>query len=501
MNRLMPIPQAFLSIENFRRFVYFTMLSLAIVGIYTLSGHSLAASDAVGTVLTEEQKAALIKHPGSIFCLVIFVLSYVLVLLEEKTHLRKSKPVMLGAGIIWLTIGIIAPGFGFTHDDVHAAVFHGLEEYAALMLFLLAAMTYIAALEDREVFHVLRTKLIKAGLNKRQLFWATGTIAFCLSPIADNLTTALVMGAVVMAVGASDKKFVAICCVNIVCAANAGGAFSPFGDITTLMVWQAGKVEFFEFFALFIPSVVCFVVPATFMSFLVPKEKPWHMEAGSHLKPGAKTIIFLGMSTIAMAVSFEQFFGLPPFIGMMAGLSLLMFFSYVIRHRITNSHEDEDFDILEKVAAAEWDTLLFFFGVIFSVGGLSYLGYMELASDLMYNELGATITNISLGVASALIDNIPVMFAVLTMDPEMSHFQWLLITLTTGVGGSMLSIGSAAGVALMGVARGSYSFMSHLKYTPLIILGYIAAIAAHFLINGHMESLQVIAPHDPAMHH
>ena len=501
MNSLRPAKQPLISVENFRNFVYFLMFSLAVVGIYTLSGYSFAGGDAAGHTLTAEQQDALVRHPGSIFCLVIFLLSYLLVLLEEKTHLRKSKPVMLGAGIIWVTIGIIAPSFGFSHDDVHSAVFHGLEEYASLMLFLLAAMTYIAALEDREVFHVLRTKLVEAGLNKRQLFWATGCIAFFLSPIADNLTTSLVMGAVVMAVGASDKKFVAVSCVNIVCAANAGGAFSPFGDITTLMVWQAGKVEFFEFFALFIPSVVCFLVPATFMSFLIPKEKPWHMESGSKLKAGAKTIIFLGGCTIAMAVGFEQMLGLPPFIGMMAGLSLLMFFSYVIQHRITNSHEDEDFDIIDKVAAAEWDTLLFFFGVIFAVGGLSFLGYMELASNLMYNELGATTTNIILGVASALIDNIPVMFAVLTMDPEMSHFQWLLITLTTGVGGSMLSIGSAAGVALMGVARGSYSFMSHLKYTPLIILGYIAAIAAHFLINGHMESIPMIATDTSAAHH
>lgn len=492
----------FVSIQGFRNFVYFLLFSFAIIGIYLLSGNSFAASDAASAhMLTEEQKDALVKHPASLFCIVIFILSYLLVLLEEKTHLKKSKPVMLGAGIIWVTIGLVAPSFGFSHDDVHSAVFHGLEEYASLLLFLLAAMTYIAALENRQVFDVLRSKLIKAGLNKRQLFWATGVMAFFLSPVADNLTTSLVLGAVVMAVGAEDKKFVGVSCVNIVCAANAGGAFSPFGDITTLMVWQAGKVDFFEFFALFLPSVVCFLVPAIIMSFFVPKEKPWHMETGSKLKYGAKTMIFLGVCTIAMAVGFEQMLGLPPFIGMMTGLSVLMFFSYFIRHHTKNSHEDEDFDIIETVAAAEWDTLLFFFGVIFSVGGLSFLGYMELASNLMYVEWGPTITNITLGFASALIDNIPVMFAVLTMDPEMTHFQWLLITLTTGVGGSMLSIGSAAGVALMGVGRGSYSFMSHLKWTPIIVLGFAAAIAVHFLVNGHMEGLQTIAPHDPAMHH
>jgi Na+/H+ antiporter NhaD/arsenite permease-like protein len=137
------------------------------------------------------------------------------------------------------------------------------------------------------------------------------------------------------------------------------------------------------------------------------------------------------------------------------------------------------------VAAAEWDTLLFFFGVMFSVGGLAFIGWLAIASDVMYGTWGATAANTTLGAVSAIIDNIPVMFAILTMGPEMSHFQWLLITLTCGVGGSLLSIGSAAGVALMGVSKGQYTFMGHyLKWTPAIALGYFASIWAHFLVNG-----------------
>ena len=207
------------------------------------------AGDATAT--GHEEAVDLTVHPLAIFCLIVFVLSYIAVLFEEKTHLRKSKPVMLGAGIIWITIGVMAKDYGIDHHVVRSAIFHGLEEYSSLLLFLLAAMTYISALEDRGVFATLRSKLVAAGFNIRQLFWITGVFAFFLSPIADNLTTALVMGAVVMAVGGNDPKFVALACVNIVNAANAGGAFSPFGDITTLMVWQAQKAEFFEFFALF----------------------------------------------------------------------------------------------------------------------------------------------------------------------------------------------------------------------------------------------------------
>ncbi len=422
-------------------------------------------------------------HWAGLLCIGIFIFSYIAVVFEEYTHLRKSKPAMLGAGLIWVVIAIVAPQYNVDHEVLRKAIFTGLDEYASLMLFLLAAMTYISALENRQVFAVLRSRLVQAGLSLRQLFWATGVFAFLLSPVADNMTTALVLGAVVIAVGGRDKTFIALACINIVSAANAGGAFSPFGDITTLMVWQAQKADFFEFFELFLPALVNFLVPALIMSFFIATDKPEALKKVAELKTGAKPIIALGILTIVMAVSFEQFLGLPPFVGMMTGLSLLMITAWAIRH--TSSKEDRHFDILDNVAAAEWDTLLFFFGVIFSVSGLGFLGYLELASQSLYGTYGASITNVALGFISALVDNIPVMFAVLTMNPEMGHFQWLLVTLTTGIGGSLLSVGSAAGVALMGVARGNYTFFSHLKWTPVLFLGYICAVAVHFLVNGN----------------
>ncbi len=450
---------------------------IALIGFSALPLFASAGSEAVGNANLNVG-----YHWAGILCIALFLLSYAAVLAEEYTHMRKSKPVILGAGLIWIVIAFIAPEYGVDKDGLHTAIVHGLEEYASLMLFLLAAMTYISALEDRNVFAVIRMKLVLSGMSLRQLFWATGFLAFFLSPIADNLTTALIMGTVIMAVGHSNARFITLGCINIVSAANAGGAFSPFGDITTLMVWQAGHVSFFEFFDLFVPSLVNFVVPAIIMTFFIPKQKPETIDERIEMKQGAKIIICLGFFTIAMAVGLEQTLGLPPFMGMMTGLSLLMITAWFIRN--TGQVKDKNFDILKNVAAAEWDTLLFFFGVIFSVGGLGYLGYLELLSTTFYTGFGPSFTNIMLGVASALIDNIPVMFAVLTMNPEMDHFQWLLVTLTCGVGGSMLSIGSAAGVALMGVARGYYTFFSHLKWTPIIILGYIASVVTHFLING-----------------
>jgi Na+/H+ antiporter NhaD/arsenite permease-like protein len=422
------------------------------------------------------------SDPRAIFCLVVFVLSYLLVMTEEQTLLRKSKPVMLGAGIIWAVIGLAAPEYGVDHERLRDAIFHDLDEYGSLMLFLMAAMIYISALEGANVFAALRSRLVGMGLSFRQLFWTTGIIAFFLSAVADNLTTALVMGAVVMAVGADRPRFVAIAIINIVCAANAGGVFSPFGDITTLMVWQSGRVEFFAFFALFIPSVVTYAVPAVVMSFAVPAERPSSPEEHVTMRRGAKRGIFLGLLTIAIAVSFEQFLGLPPFMGMMTGLALLMFLAYYLRR--TRREGEPEYDIFHAVQAVEWDTLLFFFGVMFSVGGLAFIGYLGLVSGVMYGGWGPTAANVVMGVASALIDNIPVMFSVLSMQPDMSHFQWLLVTLTCGVGGSLLSIGSAAGVALMGTSKGRYTFFSHLRWMPFIAIGYAAGIGTHFLVNG-----------------
>ncbi|MDX2478701.1 MAG: sodium:proton antiporter NhaD [Desulfuromusa sp.] len=442
-----------------------------------------------------------------IFALVLFVGAYTLVIFEEQLHLRKSKPVLLAAGIIWVLVALAYNGIGDTHT-AHMAIKGNLLEYAELFLFLLVAMTYINAMDERNVFQALRSWLVSRGYTLRTVFWVTGVLAFFISPVADNLTTALLMGAVAMAVAGNNKKFLVVACINIVVAANAGGAFSPFGDITTLMVWQKGQVQFTEFFAIFIPSLVNWLIPAIIMSLTVAKDRPEASGDAIKMKLGAKRVMTLFLCTIVTAVSFHNFLHLPPAAGMMLGLGYLGFFGYWLKkaeHRVgtgdlpldlTGHNPDEHvsptahghgsatgFDLFRKVARAEWDTLLFFYGVILCVGGLGQFGYLAMASEAMYVGLGPTGANVLVGFLSAIVDNIPVMFAVLTMDPHMSHGQWLLVTLTAGVGGSMLSIGSAAGVALMGSARGIYTFGAHLKWTWAIVLGYAASIATHLFIN------------------
>ena len=209
-----------------------------------------------------------------IYTVLVFVIAYGFVMAEEFTGMRKSKPVIFSAAVIWAHAAILAADAGVSVEQLHESFEYNLAEFAALMLFLLVAMTYINAMAERNVFEVLRSWMIRKKFNYKQLFWVTGIITFFLSAVADNLTSALLVGAVVMAVGKGNDKFVAIGLVNLVVAANAGGAFSPFGDITTLMVWQAGYAEFFDFFALFIPSVVNYVIPAFFMYMALPDDQP-----------------------------------------------------------------------------------------------------------------------------------------------------------------------------------------------------------------------------------
>jgi Na+/H+ antiporter NhaD/arsenite permease-like protein len=468
--------------------------------LMVLSAGSALAAEAVGP-----KPLNLTSHWTGITCLLIFGVAYLFVMLEERVHLRKSIPVIIAAGGIWVLVAV-AYGQAGVAEAARDMVRHNLLEFAELFLFILAAVTFVNTMEERQVFDALRAWLIRRGFSLRALFWMTGLMAFLISPIADNLTTTLVMGAVVISIGGGNVRFVTAACVNIVVAANAGGAFSPFGDITTLMVWQKGVVPFTGFFALFFPSLVNWLVPAGIMSFTIGRERPSGEAEATPLRPGAFVVVGLFLSTITGTVLAHNFLDLPPVLGMMTGLGVLKLYGHTLERAALrartekeaaddtefeilyglghSSSKHDSFDIFQILQRVEWDTLMFFYGVILCVGGLGALGYLALLSQGMYQGLGPTGANTLVGLLSAIVDNIPVMFAVLSMNPDMSRSQWLLVTLTAGVGGSLLSIGSAAGVALMGQAKGAYTFVSHLKWTWAVALGYAASIGIHLLISG-----------------
>ncbi|MGN6520128.1 MAG: sodium:proton antiporter NhaD [Dokdonella sp.] len=429
---------------------------------------------------------ALTAHPVGWIALGLFVLAYAAVIAEERLHIAKSKPVMLAAGLMWGLLAWWTSGDGSRASD---AFQHMFLEYAEVFFFLVVAMTYVTAMGERGVFDALRDQLVRRRFGYRSLFWITGALAFLISPVLDNLTTALVMSAVILAVCPDNRRFVTLAFVNLVVAANAGGAWSAFGDITTLMVWQARKVEFTEFFAIFVPSLVNWLVPAAIMHFSVPAGRPEPVASRTRVKVGGFGICIAFALTIAITVAGRQWLGMPAAYGMLTGLALLNIIAtrierkeqvYALAQGQTNGSR---YSIFRIIANAEWDTLLFFYGVFACVGALAAIGYLELASQALYGSLGYTWANSAIGVLSAVVDNIPIMFAVLGMDPAMDHGQWLLVTLTAGVGGSLLSIGSAAGVALMGASRGLYTFGAHLRWTGVIALGYAASIVVHLWLN------------------
>jgi Na+/H+ antiporter NhaD/arsenite permease-like protein len=431
--------------------------------------------------------------------LAIFIVAYVLVIAEERLRLRKSVPVLVAAGVIWILVAMGAERVGGP-AIVQQAVRHNLLEFGELFLFLLSAITYVNTLEERQVFDALRSWLVARRFSLRSLFWTTGALAFAISPVADNLTTTLIMGAVAISVSGGNARFVTVACINIVVAANAGGAFSPFGDITTLMVWQKGMLPFAGFLPLLVPALVNWLVPAVLMSLTVPSERPATAEARTPLRRGALVVVALFLGTIVMTVALHSLLSLPPALGMMTGLGALKVYGYwcqraaekaaaldeerEILAEFEHKPDPQDpFDVFKLLQRVEWDTMMFFYGVMLCVGGLATAGYLAITADLMYGHLDPTLANTIVGILSALVDNIPVMFAVLTMHPEMSQAQWQLVTFTVGVGGSLLSIGSAAGVALMGQAHGIYTFRSHLKWSWAVALGYAASIATHWLIS------------------
>lgn len=425
------------------------------------------------------------NHPLAISCVIIFIISYIFVTTEEFTELNKSKPVVLCAGLIWALIGIILLSEPQQHPLLLNAINFNLTEYIDLFMFLVVTIVYVNALEDQHLFVWIRNQLTQYGFSYHKCFWLTGAIAFILSSVLNNLTTAMLLYAVIMAIGKDQPKFLAISAIHIVVASNAGGVFDPFGDITTLMVWQHGILGFISFLKLGIPAIVSYIIPAVFMSFAIPKGKPEKMGASVHLKKGTPIIIFLFALTLLTAVIFRQYLDLLPSLGMTTGLGYLWLYDVI--HASKNKLSDVR---VRKIFSEQWDTLLFFYGVMVSVGGLATLGYLQLLSNLIYPEnhsigpyTATTIANTAVGIISALVDNIPIMFAILTMKPDMSNGQWLLVTLTSGIGGSLLAVGSAAGVALLGQSKGAYTFMKHLRWMPIILLGYVAAVMTHLIIN------------------
>lgn len=410
--------------------------------------------------------------------LVVFAIGYYFIATEEKYGLNKAQPALFIGTFSFMLIGIYYALNGIDPDPLHHEMKILIEEIAEIFFFLFVAMTYIETLIERGVFDVLKYKLVSKGYSYRVLFWLTGLLAFFISPVADNLTTALILSTVLFTIDRDNHKFLVPGAINIVVAANAGGAWSPFGDITTLMAWTAHKGEFVDFLFLFVPSIGGWVLTAWLLCRAVPQGSPVfnaEVEEKPIMRDGGMTIIWLGVFTILTAVFGHQFFHFPAMWGMVFGLAVLKLYSYRLKMQ-----QADGFDIYMNMQKIENDTLLFFFGILSAVGALHFVGFLNYIHDL-YGLIGPTASNIGVGFLSAVVDNVPVMSAILKASPEMGLDQWMLVTLTAGIGGSLISFGSAAGVGVMGRLRGIYTFAAHMKYAWTILAGYILSLGLWYV--------------------
>jgi Na+/H+ antiporter NhaD/arsenite permease-like protein len=468
-------------------------------------------------------------HFVGYLAIAITVIAYVLAMTEDLHQLSKAKPMVLGSALIWVAIFVYYSVVYGTAKNVAVGFQSNLTAYAELFLFITVSMTFLNAMTERGIFDALRIVLTNRHYNYRQLFWITGAIAFLLSTVI-SLTVGLLMGYIILEIGKDQPKFVGLAGLNAVVAANAGGTMSPLGGISTFFVWQQNMLHFTQFFALTLPCIVNFLVPAAIMHFSVIKETPalskkekpvlstgdnWIIRSSDWdtskkeipvLKRGAKRIIFIFILTFSMTILSNVFLDMPAIAGMMLGLAILQFFAYFltksegkyakVNHFLTEYGKEsyfnskKGFDVFKCIAGVDWDTLLFFYGAMMIVGALSFLGYLDAMAHYLFTVINPTLANILIGLSSSSIDNGTLMFAVLNMHPNLPIGQWLLLTLTLGVGGSLLAIGSAPALHVLGLMKGhmkegeGYTFTLHLRWMPAILLGFFASIATLFLING-----------------
>ncbi|CAB3976471.1 sodium:proton antiporter NhaD [Candidatus Azoamicus ciliaticola] len=416
----------------------------------------------------------------------IFIICYILIILEEKIKIKKSTISIFFATIMWIIITYLTKQ-SENSSLINFKIYEILHKYCELLIFLLITITYINVIKKTDIIDIIRNKIAKNNISYKKIYWTTGFLAFFISPIADNLTTALFASSILISMESKDTKFLNLATINIVIASNAGGVFSPFGDITTLMIWQNNLVNTKSFIYTFLPSFINFIIPAIIMNTHIEKKILIIENKKVQIKNKNYIIIpLLFIITIIMTTTIQIYLKIPAIIGMLLGFSLLEIFE-----KINNFKNKKKLNIHEEIKLIDWDTLLFFIGIMLCIGALSIIGVLEKISIYIYKdmlentniEIKHIIANTLMGILSAIIDNIPITYALIEMNPNMPENQWLILTLAVGTGGSILSIGSAAGIALMGTMNGKYTFMSHLKWSWSILLGYIISILAQILIN------------------
>lgn len=415
--------------------------------------------------------------------LFIFILSFVLIAFEHQIKISKTATALIAGVLIWTVYIMHVPEKAIVIE--HLSELMG--EVSGILFFLLGAMTIVEVIDAHNGFQILTDK-IRIG-NKKKLFWIILLITFFLSAILDNLTTAIIMVSLCRKL-VSDKTQRLYFCGMVVLAANAGGAWSPLGDVTTTMLWIGGQISTFNIMReLIIPSLISIAVPAAIIQFKIKTaatDDQDQLKANEQNHREQYLILFMGLLILAMVPFFKTATHLPPYMSILLGLGLIWSITEII-HSKKDAHQRHVLSVSTALQKIDTPSILFFLGLLMSVGGLQQAGILQsLATWSSDNIPNTTLLAGYIGVLSAFIDNVPIVAAVQKMYPltqfAQDHYFWNLVTYASGIGGSMLIIGSAAGVAAMGLEK--ISFFWYLKNISwLALLGYLCGLCYYALVH------------------
>ncbi|MBL7964374.1 MAG: sodium:proton antiporter NhaD [Flavobacteriales bacterium] len=427
---------------------------------------------------------------------IVFIVGYAMIALEHPLRINKAAPAVLVGMLIWalLMLGheqLFPPGEGDFHSLNHHLMEH-MSDIASILFFLLGAMTVVELMDAHEGFRVI-TDRIKTT-NKTALLWVLGFISFFLSAALDNMTTAIVMAALLRKF-IKEKEDLWMFAGMVIIAANAGGAWSPIGDVTTIMLWIGGQVTTMNIISkLILPSLVCLIVPLIYLSFkskgkleLLEVPDVPAGDARAELTKGEKYLVFfLGLGTLLGVPIFKNYTHLPPFMGIMLGLGILWIVTEFLHLRHPLWQERNQMTVSSILKKVDHSSILFFLGILLAVAGLQVAGHLRDLAEVLDQKLGNIwAINSIIGVLSAVVDNVPLVAGAMGMYPMTQyppdHLFWELLALCAGTGGSILIIGSAAGVAVMGILH--IDFIWYLKRIAVpAALGYVASIITFWLL-------------------
>lgn len=422
---------------------------------------------------------------------ILFVLGYAAIAFEHPLKVNKAAPAILTGMAVWTCIMLghaqLFPAGHGGPEQLVDELYHHLSGIASILFFLLGAMTVVELMDAHAGFQVITDRINTR--DRRVLLWLVGVLTFFLSAMLDNLTTAIVMAALLRKLVADRNDLWTYAGVVII-AANAGGAWSPIGDVTTIMLWIDGQVTTWNIILkLIVPSLVCLVLPLLWIGMSMKgsftrREVHEDPNVARVSKREQYTVFFLGLATLLGVPLFKAATHLPPFMGIMFGLAILWAYTEFIH---TRSMEDRgQYQVTAILRKVDHTGILFFLGILLAVAGLETAGHLTLLSTWLSDTLGSIyVINAAIGVLSAVVDNVPLvaaaqgMYSLQTFPPD--HAFWELLAYCAGTGGSMLIIGSAAGVAVMGVL--GIDFMWYLKRMSLpAAIGYFGGLAAFWLI-------------------